>query len=642
MKRYFLLLLIFCGIFFSTFSQENSDSAKAKQDAKRWSQLQKNLNEKFAGEMMNVIFQRLELQINPAESELRGNVTTHFLPKEKNIKEISFDFNVAMTVDSVISHKKRLNFQHSLNILKITLSDSVYLSQKDSVQVFYHGIPKSNGFGSYVRDLHNNVPIIWTLSEPFGAKDWWPCKQALNDKIDSIEIFVIHPTEYKAASNGILISETFRDNKKITHWKHRHPIAAYLVAVAVTNYQVYTDTISLSSGEKFPMINYVYPETLDEAKRNTPKLANAMKLFSDLFIPYPFKNEKYGHAQFGWGGGMEHQTMTFIVYFDYSLMAHELAHQWFGDYLTCSSFKDIWLNEGFATYLEGLTCEHGFGDESWQSWKESRIRSITAAPNGSVYVKDTTSEWSIFNSRLSYSKGAMILNMLRWEMGDSAFFKTLRNYISDPKLANHYASTSDFQRHAEAVSKKNLTEFFDNWIYKEGFPVYKIETKQNEQNIVTLKMEQTPSHSSVNFFKLHVPIKFVGEGKDTLIVFEHQYSGQEFIFQLSFKLKETILDPNCQLITANPIITLIKNDDESKKWELSPNPVSSVLTLKTNKSVRLENVKIYSLSGNLVKNISVSSKESQFNIDVTELQTGTYFIRIESKAKVWVRKFIKQ
>jgi len=179
-----------------------------------------------------------------------------------------------------------------------------------------------------------------------------------------------------------------------------------------------------------------------------------MNLYTTLFEEYPFANEKYGHAQFGWGGGMEHTTVSFMGSFGRNLIAHELAHQWFGNKITCGSWKDIWLNEGFATYLSGLTIENLDGNSAFITWKQQRINSITSQPNGAVYLtdSDTTSVNRIFNGRLSYDKGSMVLHMLRKKLGDADFFQGLKNYLADANHAYGYAKTEDFIAIMETTS----------------------------------------------------------------------------------------------------------------------------------------------------------------------------------------------
>jgi aminopeptidase N len=187
-----------------------------------------------------------------------------------------------------------------------------------------------------------------------------------------------------------------------------------------------------------------------------------MNLYADLFEPYPYADEKYGHAEFGWGGGMEHTTVSFMGGLGRGLIAHELGHQWFGDKVTCGSWQDVWLNEGFATYLAGMVIENLDGEADFRSWKQDQISSVTYYPDGSVYIpaQDTTSVNRIFSSRLSYNKGSMVLHMLRKKLGDAVFFQGLREYLDDPNLAYGYAKTPDLMQHLESASGEDLTEFF--------------------------------------------------------------------------------------------------------------------------------------------------------------------------------------
>ncbi|HEX6181572.1 MAG TPA: M1 family metallopeptidase, partial [Chitinophagaceae bacterium] len=372
----------------------------------------------------NVHHYRCEWQLDPAVRYIRGKITTAFTMTQPG-NSITFDMVNQLAVDSVVYHGSKITYLRPLdNSLVVNFPSPINANTKDSVTVFYQGDPAGGGFGAFFQGTHGSpaVPIIWTLSEPYGAKDWWPCKDGLVDKADSIDILITHPNSYTASSNGMMVNQQVSGGNITTHFKHRHPIATYLVALAVTNYIVNNDTVMVGN-KSYKWISYSYPESVGSfIGQERPFGMVAFRIFTQLFGEYPFANEKYGHTQFGWGGGMEHQTNSFMFNTSPNLSSHELGHQWFGDKITCGSWQHIWLNEGFATYSTILFLQYGF-PTFYKTQLQTNLNSVVSQPGGSVFVPDTSNASRIFDGRLSYNKGSYVVHMLRWVVGDSEFFR---------------------------------------------------------------------------------------------------------------------------------------------------------------------------------------------------------------------------
>lgn len=525
----------------------------------------------------DINYHRLELTVDPAIREInKGMVCTYFKPLSPGFNTIYFDFRSNMTVDSVVYNENLLahTFNSSIS-LKIDFPSILPVGILDSIKIYYKGEPVYDGFGSFATGLtpctqSNYRNVMWTLSEPFGSKTWWPCKETLDDKADSLDMIVTCPSPYRVGSNGLLISETTANGKVTYFWKHRYAIPAYLVAFAVADYSVYTDKVPVpgSPGDTINVLNYIYPCNLANAQGQTPLMTPMFQYFIEKFGPYPYEDEKYGHAQCGFGGGMEHSTMSFMGGFSKMLMGHELAHQWFGDKITCGTWNDIWLNEGFATYLEGLTCEQGLGDQTWINWKSGKINNVTSNNYGSTYVYDISSVSNIFNQRLVYNKGAMILHMLRWKFGDEDFFEGMLNYITDPELAYDYAVTSDFKEHMEAVSGTNLTEYLNDWLYGQGWPNYNVQwSVDNTCQKIYVTINQTHSAGLGTFFEMPVPIKFSNGSQNVTKVFHQNSPGDvSFVEQLDFVPTTATFDPDKWLCAKNTTTKVNFNNERLLVW----------------------------------------------------------------------------
>jgi aminopeptidase N len=632
MKKLFLLFLI--GAFQNAVAQSPDPDFNDKIAFGESRNFQKSATfiESADYSEYDLTYQQLNFTIDPAVNYISGSVFSGVKCLNEAMTQIQFDLSSSLTVDSVKFDLGNTVFQHISDKITLQLPAEIQANSFHRIEIYYQGVPQNNGFGSIVFTKHNNMPIVWTLSEPYGARDWWPCKESLKDKIDSLDVYITCPAQYKGASNGKLISDLVSGNNRTAHWKHRFPIATYLVAIAVTNYETYSDFLDLPSGKKIEILSYIYPEYLETAKSKSAETLEIMDFYNKKFITYPFAKEKYGHAQFGWGGGMEHQTMSFMTTLDYELVAHEMAHQWFGDYITLSSWHDIWLNEGFATYLTGLVYENLQNGVWWPSWKKIQLTRITSSTDGSVYVAATTDVFRIFNGRLSYSKGAYLLHMLRWEMGDELFFQGLNNYLNDPTIANGFASQEKFVKHMETVADTSFTEFFNDWYYGEGYPIFELTYFPDPQNPSKqiLRITQSQSHPSVSFFEVTVPVRIWKDGKSTDLRLKQIKRTQEFeIADQPFDSLE--FDPDQWLIAKSDKVLASPKIQLDNEIQIIPDYASKKIRVLIPDFTGKEMLRIINLNGKIIKSELLQANDSW--VDIQNLTTGFYLAEVQSKTR---------
>ena len=579
----------------------------------------------------DVKYHRIELDIDPNFYNIEGIVTTYFESKE-SISNIKFDLSTKLSVSDVIYNNKSINYSHSNDILTCELNETIPSGKLDSIKISYAGAP-SSGESAFTKASHNGIPIIWTLSEPYGARDWWPCKQDLIDKADSVDIIVKSPKEYRTASNGSLISEVIEGDYNTCHWKHNYPIPAYLIAFATTNYVDYSHNYEGRYSNNFEILNYVYPENESTAFEATKYTLKVMDIFEELFEVYPYSSEKYGHAQFGWGGGMEHTTMSFMGGFSEDLIAHELAHQWFGDKITCGSWKDIWLNEGFATYLTGLSYEK-IEEKNFQSWLNSTINNVCSQPSGSVYVEDTTNVSRIFSSRLSYSKGAMVLHMLRGKLGDDAFFKSMKDYLKDENTSYAYARTEEFKNIVEESSSVELSAFFSQWVYGEGYPSYNIQWNQDDENNILINIKQDQSDASVDYFQMPIEFKVKDINNiETIVKVENTVDDENFTISFDNEISDINFDPNRWIVSKNNSIAYNPNLSENywtiNNWKVFQNNSSNITIEHEDTKLNSLKVEVYNVSGQLILNKEFNTGIShEINYDFVK---GSYLVVVSTK-----------
>jgi hypothetical protein len=503
----------------------------------------------------DVKYYRLELRINPDTSVgkyIKGKVTIYFTTKIANFSVANFDMATTLASDSVYYHGAKLaagNINRATaNLIKITIPSIAAAGTLDSVSIFYKGVPPvtagfSGGTG-YVNTTHTDgvttFNYTYTLSEPYSSYTWWPCKSfVVNDKADSMDMIVSTPLGFRSAGNGTRVYEVTQGSNVITYWKERYPVPAYLVCVAVANYVQYptTPTMVNIGGTMMPYYNLIFPETDTAGSRlSLDRLPLMLTTYSTLFGDYPFKNEKYGNYTFGFGGGMEHTTFSgesntgvYTAKQNWDVLAHELAHQWWGDNVTCGSWRDIWVNESFADYSEALLLEFApsigtTAGNTALSWRQMKKNNSTSGlyQAKTTYVTDTSDILTIFTpSVYIYDRGGMIISMLRKTLGDTKFFQALKNYQSDPLIAQGNGFTTDVKRHMEAASGLNLATFFNQWMNNTGYARYSglagsiCEWNNSGKNIV-LKLVQKPQSSALARFDMPVVVRIQGSVPATM------------------------------------------------------------------------------------------------------------------------------
>ncbi len=593
------------------------------------------------GQNIDVIQYRAHWWLNPESDSIKGKVAIIFRPVSQPVSQTSLDLASGMVVESVRFRNVPVQFSFSgSSTLNLNFGNQqLNPGNSDSLVIRYRGKPVPSAFGSFTRTQHAGTWLVYTLSEPYGAKDWWPCKQSLNDKADSVDITIYTPSGYTAVANGLLMKQSESNGIRTFRWLHKYPIATYLIAVASTNYAFFRQKAVLSTGDTLPVDNYCYPENLSQWKTGMQPITKMVEDFDSLLAPYPFAKEKYGHTQFAFGGGMEHQTNSFMQNTDFGLQAHELAHQWFGDKVTCHSWKDIWLNEGFATYLAAMEYVNaGFSD--WPREGRQWIEYISSENGGSVFCSDTTDLYRIFSGRLSYAKGAMLLRMLRWKIGDDAFWQALRNYIGNSPLAYSFSSTPDLRTYLESSSGQNLEEFFADWYKGEGFPNIQVDAMIDADS-VRFSFYQQPSHPSVSFFEMDVPILIKGGNTDTLIRLPFTSNGQNYSFKAGFIIDSVGADPEHQWLARWYVsqITANKKEETFIPARIYPNPCKEQLTIRQGKEPLLS-AAICNLNGQEMLKTDVLKEETR--ISTGELPPGFYLLKVKTSKGIQYQRLMKE
>ncbi|AKD03083.1 M1 family aminopeptidase [Pontibacter korlensis] len=597
----------------------------------------------------NVTFYKLDLHLERNSTYISGNVTTNANLQVAQLDTFAFELHPNFQIDSVlVNGRKQASISRNAGDVSVKLQTPVTAPAKVTAQIFYKGTAPSgasaaigNGFSTAREVNWGGANVTWSLSQPYAGYEWWPTKQILTDKADSVHVFVTTSAENKVGSNGLLTNTVQLPNNKVRYeWKSRYPIAYYLISVAVSDYLEYNLLANPTGAPTpIPIINYVYnTTTLNQFKSQIDLTVPLLETFSDLFTLYPFAKEKYGHSMAPMGGGMEHQTITTQSTFNFTLTAHELAHQWFGDNVTCATWQDIWLNEGFASYAEYLALEQlqPFYAPEWMSTAQGRV---LAVPTGSVFVEDTTNVSRIFNYRLSYAKGATVLHMLRFTIdNDELFFEALRSY--QQQLGGSTATTADLQRVFEETTNLNLDYFFEQWYKGEGWPTITIDWQQQDGQLV-LSATQTPS-ASTPFFRTDVEYLIQTASGDSLVRVSQTEQTEQYQFSLDKEVIGIVIDPNNWLLARKVIqnVTSAPAPPLEQAARIYPNPTQDLTTIE-NLTFQPNILEVHDRTGRLVYRQQLLYNQ-QVQFSAASLPAGLYFIRASNGNKYFQGKFVKR
>lgn len=596
-------------------------------------------NATFKGDTnIDVKFYQIDIEIGIASPYVGGSVLCGFEPLISGLNSLRLNLNGSLTVDSIGLPCE--SFYQANSDIVINLENSFNPGDLVDIIVWYHGIPVlAGGYKGLRYEFHDeNEPIIATLSTPYLAHYWYPCKDGPEDKADSVYMditipdTVINGIELTAISNGMLENVLISNGQKTFQWRHRYPIVTYYVMAAISNYVHFQDFFNGTSGETFPLDYYVFNDDLIPSQQGVEDMPEVIQLFSDVFGIYPFSNEKYGMTQLGFYGAIENQTNTitnnmYPSWFDVSV--HELAHMWFGDMITCVNWHHAWLNEGFATYAEAIWAEHLNGFSGYKA----NMATNQYWQGGTLYLLNAQDTFNIFQ-QIVYAKGAYVLHMLRGVAGEEDFFAGLSEYAGNPDFIYQNATTEDFRDVMELASGLDLNTFFDQWVYDAYYPYYEYNYLQGNNNsfyFVISQVQESLGYRPVFEMPVRIRLTYIGGGDTTITVWNNTQF-QEYAFQLTDQVSEVEFDPDLWILRHeeyNPDLPVqISEQTGNSRIQVFPNPAKDRIYFTGEFSGNLDSeVLIYDSYGNLVHHYIVG-KRPVMQISIEQYDPGIYFYQV--------------
>lgn len=603
-------------------------------------------------ESYDVHFYDLELDLDPTAKILTGTVTVAAEVTAASLAVLELNMSLNLNVAAAQSGGLPAGTSRLNDVLSITLDRTYTEGETVVVTIDYWGNPESSSNDYFGWDSYGGQPLIWTLSEPYGARQWWPCKDLNTDKADSVALHITVPDGLIATSNGVLEQTTVPAPGRTTfHWFERFPIATYLVAVTAHPYAVFTDRYVSAAGDTMPLEYYVMADRLATSMDQYAPVPTMIQAFAGLYGEYPFVSEKYGHVQFLWGGGMEHQTMTSLYNalsnsISGGIIAHELAHQWFGDMVTCADFSHIWINEGFATWSEAYWREQSEGIAAYHD----EMNDARYLGPGTIIVEDPGNFNAIFSWSLTYQKASWVPHMLRHVVGETAFMAGLHRLLSDH--AYDSVTTADVQAAFEAESGQDLGAFFQQWIYGEYYPAYALSwaaTPVGAESLVRVRIAQTQTNTGL--FTMPLDVRIASTLGDTTFVVHNSQAEQWYELVVDGAVSDVQLDPDNWVLRTVSYegISAAPTMPTAGSMQLlanAPNPFNPRTEIRFRlASPQTVTLTVHDVAGRVVRKLvagSFGAGEHRVIWDGIDsagrtVASGTYFARLQGSAAPQVR-----
>jgi aminopeptidase N len=576
----------------------------------------------------------LFLLLNPEKREITSSARIYFNARSSLNGPVELDF-AGLTIDSVRHEQTITTFNRKEDLLSIDLVNTVNPGDSSNVTVYYRGIPQA---GIYFRTNLSGDTVIYSHNEPFDARYWFPCNDNPADKA-TMDLAVDVPAGFHVLSNGILTGQSFGPGRTIFQWRESYPIATYLISIAAARYQI-VEQMFEDGAAAMPLQYFVYDGDQDRADTALQVTQEMLSFFGAYIEPYPFIKEKYAMVAvpFREAAAMENQTATTMrddILDNESIIAHELAHQWWGDAVTPDDFEHIWLNEGFATYFDALFTEHKYGREAFGQ----RMQEY----NGYIYT-DGSLEYPILDppprylfGRAVYFKGAWVLHMLRHKVGDVTFREICRQYYQAHAYGN--ASTRDMIAVSESISQMPLSGFFDQWLNHGGVPVLFGSWRQTG-SAVSIDLEQ---RQDAVVYTLDLDLRIEGTGRDTTFQVVLDRPAGSWTVDFPETVVRILIDPENRVLEQNnsPLYNIPEKTVLRRTY---PNPFRDRITIEYQVGIADEiAIDIVNILGETVARLERGPRNNGvYSViwDGSGFASGIYICRLVSKTTSDYRKII--